>query len=197
MRVLPVVAGDGTSSLFLHLVQMDKSLSREASPGVMDALVYVTVRPQLEDKGALDLTINYTRTEHMRGQERPYTVFIDEAPQAEDRIVLPTGTHHLSVVSDYFRNEVRTFIIEKGAVTSLVIVLRDIAPTLTVNAPDDVDIFLDDKKISGKGTILVAQGDHNLRFNIGGYEIFRALHIENGRSYQISLFFDVEIEEIR
>jgi hypothetical protein len=114
------------------------------------------------------------------------------------RMTLATGAHHLSLVSDHFRNEVRTFTVEKGQTTRLAIDLKDITPTVTLAAPEGVAIWLDDRPVEPSPQPLVLpQGDHTLRFSLGGYDVQRVIHLENGKSYQVSLFFELEVEEIR
>jgi hypothetical protein len=146
----------------------------------------------------LDLLIRYPP-----GQSAPYSLFIDEKPAAPGRIGLESGSHHLSVVSDFFRNEMRTFVIERGKTSRLEIELRDISPTLTVIAPDNVAVFLDDRPLTpgkpgtGNTPLVLIPGDHTLRVNISGYEMLRTFHAENGRSYNITIQLDLDIQEIR
>jgi hypothetical protein len=194
LQVVPVAVDENTASLFLHLEKSSAPLIQEA----LDALIYVTVKPHLENRGFLELLIRYPP-----GQNAPYSLFIDEKPAAPGRIGLESGSHHLSVVSDFFRNEMRTFTIEKGKTNRLEVELRDISPTLIVVAPDNVEVFLDNQALTpgkpgtGNVPLIVVPGDHTLRVNINGYDLLRTFHAENGRSYNITIRLDLDIQEIR
>jgi hypothetical protein len=194
LQVIPVTADETTAALVLHLEKTGPALLQEAQ----DALIYVTVKPHLENRGFLDLLIRYPP-----GQSAPYSLFIDEKPATPGRIGLESGSHHLSVVSDFFRNEMRTFVIERGKTNRLEVELRDISPTLIVVAPDNVEVFLDDHPLlpgkagTGNTPLIVVPGDHILRVNISGYEMLRTFHAENGRTYNITIRLDLDIQEIR
>jgi hypothetical protein len=194
LQVIPVSVDENTTALFLQLEKSNAPLSQEAQ----DAFIYVTIKPHIENRGFLELLIRYPP-----GQNAPYSLFIDEKPAAPGRIGLESGSHHLSVVSDFFRNEMRTFVIERGKTSRLEIELRDISPTLIIVAPDNVEVFLDDRPLApgkpGTGNIplIVAPGDHTLRVNINGYELLRTFHAENGRNYNITIRLDLDIQEIR
>jgi hypothetical protein len=85
----------------------------------------------------------------------------------------------------------------------LEIELRDISPTLIIIAPDNVEVFLDDRLLlpgkpgMGSTPLVLDQGDHTLRANISGYEMLRTFRAENGRSYNITIRLDLDIQEIR
>jgi hypothetical protein len=194
LQVVPVTADETTATLFLHLENTNPTLTQEAQ----DALFYVTLRPHIENRGFLELIIRYPQ-----GQNAPYSLFIDEKSAAPGRIALESGSHHLSVVSDFFRNEMRTFVIERGKTNHLEVELRDISPTLVIVAPDNVEVFLDDRPLlpgkpgTGNTPLALVPGDHLLRVNISGYEMLRTFHAENGRSYNITIRLDLDIQEIR
>jgi hypothetical protein len=59
---------------------------------------------------------------------------------------------------------------------------------------------LDDRPLkagTGNTPLIVVPGDHILRVNISGYEMLRTFHAENGRSYNITIRLDLDIQEIR
>jgi hypothetical protein len=196
-QVVPVTADEATTALLVYLPK--PAASATVTPEMLDALLYVTVQPRMEDRGFLDLTLRFPPEKGAM----PYSLYVDEKPTTEGRIPLESGVHHLSLVSDFFRNEMRTFTIERGKASRLEIELRDISPTVLVIAPDNVDVVFDDRPLlpgsPGTGTtpLLVTPGDHVLRVVINGYELLRTFHVENGRTYKIAIRLDLDIQEIR
>ena len=111
-------------------------------------------------------------------------------------MILDAGTHYISMVSDYYRNETRTFSIEPGKTTRVEVELRDIAPTLQFIAPDNTKIFLDEIEIPyTKDAFVISQGEHRIRFVVGDYETIKTIQAVNGRSYVVNLSLDVEVTE--
>jgi hypothetical protein len=192
LRVLPFAAKESDSVIFFRIQLVMKGLPDD----VLAAKVNVTVRPVYEDKGRLLLKVVYPRGS--AGVERPYTVFIDERAvgTAGGVIVLDAGLHHLSIVSDFYRNETRVVTIPTAQTVQLEIALTDIAPLVAVAAPDGADIFFDGERLDpAKKSFAVSPGDHMIRFALGGYEISRTIHTVNGKTYFVTLDFDVEVAE--
>ncbi|MCR5724620.1 MAG: hypothetical protein K6G80_05990 [Treponema sp.] len=157
----------------------------------------ITARPVLRDKGALSLSV--TPPEKDAGKNYPYSLYIDgelmEFQQA-NLLLLPTGEHHLSITSEYFRDEVRTFRIEQARETSLAVMLRDIAPTLRIISPENAKLFLDGEPFTaGSADVVVTPGDHTVRFVIGDYEVVKTVTAVNGRSYTVNLSVDATVSE--
>lgn len=158
----------------------------------------VTVKPIYVDKGRMELDVTYPIDENGQLMDLPYTIFLDEkmVTLEDQKMILDTGTHYISILSDHFRNETRTFTIEPAKTTVVDIALRDIAPTLQLVAPDNTIIFLDDQEIPyTKEAFVISQGDHTIRFVIGDYETVKTIQAVNGRSYIINLSLDVEVTE--
>ena len=90
----------------------------------------------------------------------------------------------------------RSFLIEQAKTSQIEIELKSLAPTLTIIAPDNAQIFLDDepyKKPSEPN--LISEGEHKLRFVLGDYEVMRTLDIHKGKSYTVNLSVDLKITE--
>ena len=158
----------------------------------------ITVKPVYIDKGRMSLNVTYPVDENGERLEFPYTVFVDEELVAleEQKLILDAGSHHISMVSDHYRNETRTFAIEPGKTTTVDVELRDIAPTLQFVTPDNTQIFLDGREIPyTKDAFAISQGEHIIRFIVGDYETVQPIQAVNGRSYVISLSLDVEVTE--
>lgn len=158
----------------------------------------ITVKPVYVDKGRLQLDITYPVDGEQQSIKKPYTVYIDEKQVALENNtgILDTGMHHLSLISDYYRNETRTFSIEQAQTTTLGVQLRDITPTLQFSVPVGTEIFLDENPVSNIDTpFLITQGEHIIRFIVGGYEVVQKLQAVNGRSYIANLSIDIDITE--
>lgn len=127
-----------------------------------------------------------------------YTLFIDgNIPELIDgKLILPTGTHHLSIVSDLYRSEVRTIVIEQARTTKMDVLLKDVTPLVEISAPDGVQIFLDSVEMTDwKKSFTVSEGEHLLKFILGGYEKIQSFEAFNGKTYRFSLNLDVQIVE--
>ena len=110
--------------------------------------------------------------------------------------MLDAGVHNISIVSDFYRNELRTVTIEQAKTTSLNIKFRDIAPTVIITAPSNTVIYFDDKEIENtKQQFAVQQGEHKVRFVIGDYEVVKNITAVNGRSYTVDINIDAAVSE--
>ncbi len=152
----------------------------------------ITVRPLLIDKGRFVLN-----TESPDGKEsEAYTLFIDGKSVSGSDMLLDTGTHTVSLVSDSYRNEVRTINITQGATTDLSIRFRDITPQILIASPDSATVFIDGQEVANpKEPYPVQQGDHMVKFVIGDYEVVKQVSAVNGRSYTVAVSIDAEISE--
>ncbi|MCM1320955.1 MAG: hypothetical protein NC176_03840 [Treponema brennaborense] len=161
----------------------------------------VQVKPIFTGDGLLVLDVLYppNSVQPEIREKMPYSIFIDEKPALyTDRgILLPAGNHHLSLVSELYRSEVRTFTIEQAQTVRLSIQLQDIAPLLMVIAPENAVVFLDDNELllPIKEPFVVSAGEHVLKVIVGGYETVRKVFIQNGKTYTMSVALELEIEE--
>ena len=127
-----------------------------------------------------------------------YTLYIDnELPTYTDKkIILSTGQHHLSIVSDMYRSEVRTVVIEQAQTTKLEVILKDVTPLVEVVAPEGIQVFLDSDELHNwQEPFNVSEGNHLLRFVLGGYEKIQSFEAFNGKTYKFSLNLDVNVIE--
>ena len=192
--ILPPVYNLNSSFLFFRFQLVMKGIPEDYEKESFT----VTVKPVYIDKGRMELNALYPIGEDGQPLEHPYTVFVDEelANLENQRIILGTGTHYISIVSDFYRNETRTFTIEPGKTTRLDVELRDIAPTLQFVVPDNTIIYLDEQEIPHTNeSFVISQGEHSVRLIVGDYETVKTIHAVNGRSYVINLSLDVEVTE--
>lgn len=178
----------------------------------------VTVKPILKDQGLLSFNFIYPQnneikeenSQNLENQENlevineslsnndEIFVYIDDSLISDfsKPILLNSGTHHISVISESYRNEVRTIIINQATSTTLDIELKSISPELSIIAPENTKIFLDDLEILDiNSPIQITPGEHQIKFIIGDYELLKKLTIQNGKSYEVSLSIDIDISE--
>lgn len=174
-----------------------------AMKGVPDEIFYsefsVNAKPIFIDKGRLILDLKGPDGDD---EVKEWTAFIDEKNIDSQELgngkglLLDTGSHTISLVSDSYRNEVRTVNIEKAKDTVLKINFRDITPSVRIQGPEGTKVYLDGELIENPDTLLsVSQGEHVFRFILGDYEVLKKVKTINGRSYNIAVNFDATITE--
>lgn len=183
----PVLENNGL--LFLRLQQVMKGTPAQ----FFDARFDISVQPVFFDKGMLHIDVIKPD-----GIEGNYNIFVDEKEilNLQEGILLSSGLHHVSIVSDAFRNEVRTVNLEKACHTNLVVELKDIAPTIQIIAPENTVVELDGIVLENPSNqVVVAEGEHVVKMIVGNYETVRTVNAQKGKTYTLSLSVDVKIVE--
>jgi len=162
---------------------------------VSDSKFTIKVSPILEDKGLLKLNV----TEDGKTPEFPYALSIDDRPTAVDPLEyeLDSGIHHLSVTSRHYKEVNKTFGIDKGRTTTVDISLERLVPKVLFEAPDNAEIFLDGQKLQTvpKKPMTVTEGQHTVIIREGDYSLTKKFSVERGKSYKVSLFLDILVQE--
>jgi hypothetical protein len=187
--VLGYVHDASRGPLVFRLLPVMKGL-----PDNIESLKFtVKIRPILANEGAMQLKVTYPDE-----PPKPVVIRIDEMPvqNPESLQVLEPGEHHLSIVSDDYRNEVRVFTVEPARVTDIAVKMKDTTPHLTLVAPANAVILLDGKKIeANRDNLVIDEGNHLILFKIGDYELTRQLVVEKGRDYTATMLIDVNVSE--
>ena len=187
MDDMPDISG---GKIFLRLQLAMKGASEE----IASAKFSVTAHPIFLNKGKLTVSaLSPDGTD-----VKPYSAFIDgKAVELTAKgILLETGEHTLSLVSEFYRNEVRTINIDQAKTTALQIQFRDITPTVTLSAPKGTSVIFDDEPAQVlEEAFTVTPGEHTVRFVFGDYELVKTMRAENGRSYNVSVQMDAFITE--
>lgn len=175
--------------------------------------INTTVKLVLIDKGKLNLSVEPSKQSsypvlvkkngsnkakiEQKPKSKNYKVFIDDNPITSfSNLFLTTGEHHASIVSDSYRNELRTFIVEQGKTTNLSVELRGIEPTLNFICPLNTEIFFDEQNIENpKNTFIIEPGEHSVKMVVSDYEVVKTFIAQNGRSYSISLDINANVYE--
>ena len=174
-------------SIFLRFQPVMKGMPEE----VLNSKLSISARPILSDKGRLLLKLDFPE------QASLVSAFIDDkACDLSKDIFLTPGVHNLSVISENYRNELRTFYIEQAKNTTLTVELRDVAPTLLITAPEGTKVFLDDAVCKEIGKeFVISEGEHTVKFAIGSYEIVRSITATKGKTYTATLDVDLKISD--
>ena len=153
---------------------------------------------EITEQGLSSAQLNNAQAEDNSQEEAFYTVFVDDNPVQSDldKILLSTGIHNVSVISESYRTEVRNVRIEQAKISDLDILLKSIEPTLIITAPEGTQIQFDGEPFSETGKeIIISEGEHKVTFIIGDYEIIRSISAIKGKTYKANLAVDLQISE--
>lgn len=176
--------------VFMRLQPVMKGVPEET----LNSIIPITVKPILANKGQLSLNL-VSPEENLS----PCTVFIDDkiAPlPADKKLLLDTGVHNISIISESYRNEIRTVRIDRAKTTELTVEMKSLEPTLLITAPEGTEVLLDDIKctIFGK-EFVITEGEHKIKFSFGDYEITRSINAIKGKTYTANFSLDLQIQE--
>ncbi|MDR1858283.1 MAG: hypothetical protein LBQ69_02310 [Treponema sp.] len=188
--VIEGVVPPASFPLLFRLLPIIKGLSEELET----MRFFLTAKPILGDEGAVSLHFRYP--EQLRG--RPFTVLIDDilVENINEERLLREGEHHLVVLSEEYRNESRRFMVERTKTMELIINLQDLTPHIIFEAPENAQIFLDNRLISrSNDPVSVEPGVHEARFQVGDYSLTRTISVQRGKTYRVALSVDIDVEE--
>ncbi|HUZ17214.1 MAG TPA: hypothetical protein VMV68_02430 [Spirochaetia bacterium] len=162
---------------------------------ISDSTFGISISPVVADRGLLLLDI----TDDGKPPAQPFTLSIDDEQVAIDRegYALSTGLHHLQITSTSYKDLYRTFGIDKGGTTRLALQLQSLVPQLTFEAPDNAELFLDGQKLDPipRAPMVVSAGEHTVIMRLGNYSLTKKFTVEQGKSYKVSLFLDILVQE--
>lgn len=176
--------------IFLRLQPVMKGIPEET----LNSIIPITVKPILSKKGQLELKLLSKDSE-----TKPCTVFIDDSIvkfSTDNKLLIESGIHNISIISEDYRNEVRMVRIDQAKTTSLTVELKSIEPTLLITVPDGTVVFLDDEKCTTIGSeFVISEGEHKIKFTFGDYEMIRTISAIKGKSYTANFSLDLQITE--
>ena len=179
-----------TFPLLFRIMPVVKGLQEE----IENLKFNLIVRPILSDEGAVRLIPRYPP----QLRNRPFTVLIDDTVinNLSDQYVLKEGEHHLLILSEDYRNESRSFVVERAKILDLIIELQDTTPLIVFEGPQNALVFLNNAPVTHKQEpIPVEPGQHEVKFQIGDYTIIKTLNIQRGKTYLVTLEVDLTIHE--
>jgi len=175
--------------IFVRLQPVMKGIPEDT----YNSIVPVTIKPILSKKGQLDLKLLPAEGQDLA----PCTLFIDDKIlPVNTKLLLETGVHNISVISEAYRNEIRTVRIDQAKTTELSIEMKSIEPTLLITAPEGTTVTLDDVECKIIGTeFVIPEGEHKIKFAIGNYELVRQITAIKGKTYTANFSLDLQILE--
>lgn len=178
-------------SVFLRFQSIMKGIPSE----ILKSSIQISVKPILIDKGYLNLSLVSNQEEKLQ----PCTLYVDDnLVEITDatKVLLDTGIHNVTLISDFYRTEVRTVRVDQAKTTDLLIELKSVEPTLLILAPEGTLVFLDDEPCNTIGTeFVISEGEHKIKFTVGDYEILRTINVIKGKSYKANFSLDLDITE--
>lgn len=149
----------------------------------------VSAYPYLAEEGILDLKVDAPG-------DLPYTLSIDgnRMPYRERGYLLSSGLHELSIESPSYLPQKRSVSIPRGRRTQLSLTLEKREPRVNFETPDGTVIFLDGERVNST-SLKVEEGVHTVVFKLGDYSMTREFEVSDGKSYTVTLFFDVFVKE--
>ena len=176
--------------IFIRLQPVMKGVPEET----LNSIIPITVKPILMNKGQLALKLVAPEK-----KLAPCTLFIDDKmiPLTDNpKVLLDTGVHDISIISEAYRNEVRTVRIDRAKTTELTVEMKSLEPTLLITAPEGTEVLLDDVKCTVFGKeFVITEGEHKIKFSIGDYEIVRSITAIKGKTYTANFSLDLDITE--
>ena len=178
------------NSVFIRFQPVMKGIPEET----LKSIIPITIKPLLIDKGQLNIELTPPQSQKNLSL---CTIYVDEKPvDKTKKIILDTGIHNISVISEDYRNENRTVRIDQAKTTDLKIEMKSIEPTLLITAPEGTLILLDEQECTQIGKeFIISEGEHKIKFVIGNYEITRTITAIKGKTYSANFSFDLEITE--
>jgi hypothetical protein len=179
-----------TFPLLFRITPVIKGLQEE----IENMKFSLIVRPILSDEGAVRLIPRYPP----QLRNKPFTVLIDNTviKSLSEQYVLKEGEHHLVVLSEDYRNESRSFVVEKAKILDLTIELQDPTPLIIFEGPQNAKIFLNNTPVSrNREPIPVEPGQHEAKFQVGDYTLIKTLNIQRGKTYRVVMEVDLTIHE--
>ena len=189
---LPVAIEPSQFPIILAVFPLEKGI-----PGSIESSEFaISASPILRDEGLLKLTIN----EGGSPPTLPFNLSIDDQPEPfpqPDGYILPTGLHHLRITSDYYTEQFQTFGIDQGATTKVNLTLVRPVPKLIFEVPDIASVYLDGHLLNPppRTPMVVKEGTHVIQFKFGDYSLTKTITVEKGKTYKISLFLDISVQE--
>jgi len=162
---------------------------------IQDKEFFLTLRPLLIKKGLLELILQYPPGTEGEILE----VSIDGRPLEtfDGPLEVESGIHSLLIRSEAFKEVNATVAIESGKTSRMDIILEELAIGLTLEAPEEAEVYLDGEKMGNHGRTVypLEPGGHLVRIKIGDYSISKKFTARPGKNYHISCVFDIIINE--
>ncbi|MBN2874462.1 MAG: hypothetical protein JXM71_05150, partial [Spirochaetales bacterium] len=188
--LIPSVASADRFPLVFKLSPVGKGFN----PSMEAAEFKLTVRPILGNEGGISISVHFPEGE----EHGAPSIFVDDKLiQDESSVILAKkGARVLRISAEGYREEVVTIAVEPGRVVPVSVALTPNAPFIVFQAPDGTVVTLDGKPLAKEDLdgLAVEPGEHTLAFKIGDYSMTRKLMALRGKTYQVILSVELEID---
>jgi len=172
---------------------------RVISKGIPNSVLlknfFVKIKAEMVKKGYLNLKISKPNTVAAQDME----IYLDDilTPDIKAMQLLEAGVHALKIVAANCADENTSFTIEIGKTTNLEITLKELISLVFVDILPGTQVFIDGIKQETlpKNGLPVSPGNHTFRFKINDYSISKSIFIAEGKKYNITLFFNIDVKE--
>jgi len=165
---------------------------------VYESRFSIKLKPIYFSRGKAQITLEVENSDE-EVESDTMRLLIDEREVTYPRpeYILPVGIHTLSVVSSRYKDVSLQFGVEEGKTNTLTIALEPEQSYIRFEAPEQATIFIDGTRYNGASgkRSEITTGVHTVLFKLGEYSISKKIEIKPGKNYNISLFFDIFINE--
>jgi hypothetical protein len=152
------------------------------------------VRPLLTNEGAVKISLKYPA--NLPGDS--VVVLIDDkiVDYPENESLFAEGEHSLTILSGNYRTENRRFLVERGKILELSIMLTGLTPLLIFEAPEKAEVYLDGEALANPEIpAAVEPGTHEIRIQVSGYSLSKKIIVEKGKTYTITFMASLLVNE--
>jgi len=173
-------------------------------PGsVIDNKFYLNIKPILKKAGSLkvDITLpaNSRAADTTEKANEIFQLHIDGKKIIEPFFLpdIESGIHRLKISSTLFKEVNSTFTIEPAQERVLQFELQESQSFLDITIPRGAEIYLDGNKLIPPqiNSLSLSEGRHTVIIKIGDYSISKKINVVAGKNYNLSVIFDIIIEE--
>lgn len=170
---------------------------------VIDNKFYLNIKPILMKEGSLKVEITLPGHSQMSDTtekvDEIFQLYIDGQKIIEPFFLpaIESGIHRLKISSSLFKEVNGTFTIEPAQEKVLQFELQKSQSFLNITIPRGSEIYLDGVKLSPPqiNNISLSEGSHTVIIKIGDYSISKKINVVAGKNYNLSVIFDIIIEE--
>lgn len=153
----------------------------------------VALTPVLKNLGALQLDLP-------SDADTDALYFLIDGKDIDDpgtKQYLKPGVHTLEVKSDSYLPIRQTVGIEKAVTARINIDLQPARSFVQFHAPEGAAVFFDGEvvNIGSEDRVETDPGDHVVLVRIGDYSVSKKIAVQGGKTYKVSLFFDILIDD--
>ena len=172
-------------------------LAKGVPEAVATGRFHLVLKPVVTARGLFELRVQppETRREH----PGPYEVTIDGQAVADPARVreLEAGLHQLKIQGEGYRDVDAAFTVAAGKSSVLEVTLEETESSIIFDLPPEAEVYLDGAKVSfqPRQRLQLKEGEHTIRIKVNGYSMSRKFFAQRGNRYEISLVFDIIVNE--